>query len=339
MKLCLSQIKEITLGAVRFEETNDGIFFYRFTKEQEEAYKELRLDFHYKGTFATSGIKFRFKTDSKKLFLKALAVNAGVRGYYSIEVFVNGKRIDDINNFSDVVGKIDNYTNVEYQHGECSKSFDLGEGIKDVCVYLPWSVNTILKSFELDDNSFVEPVKPSKNLLCFGDSITHGVDALYPSNKYASQLADLLDAQEYNKAVSGDRFFPELAKLKDDLEPDYITIAYGTNDWFHSTRKEFEENCRKFYSNIIENYPNAKIVGITPIWRKDMNDEHAFGKFSEIADVISEQTKDFKNVTIINGFNLVPREEQYFADKRLHPNDMGFKLYFKSLISKGIFEK
>ena len=38
-----------------------------------------------------------------------------------------------------------------------------------------------------------------------------------------------------------------------------------------------------------------------------------------------------KNVTVVRGFDFVPKEEKYFADLRLHPNDTGFEHYFKNL--------
>ena len=75
MKLNLSQLKEITLGASRVEELDNGIHFYRFTKEQEELYWD-RLDSRkkhskdpYTKTFCTSGVQMRFRTDSRSLFL------------------------------------------------------------------------------------------------------------------------------------------------------------------------------------------------------------------------------------------------------------------------------
>ena len=42
MKLNFSQIKDVTLGAVRMEEMEDGIHFLRFTAEQEALYKERK---------------------------------------------------------------------------------------------------------------------------------------------------------------------------------------------------------------------------------------------------------------------------------------------------------
>ena len=46
-----------------------------------------------------------------------------------------------------------------------------------------------------------------------------------------ARLADALGAEEVNKAIGGECFFPELAATKEDFQPEYITVAYGTNDW------------------------------------------------------------------------------------------------------------
>ena len=63
-------ISEIMLQQTRVEAVKE--YFYRFTKEQEQLYKQRHAEFYLK-SFATSGVQFRFRTDSKKLYLKCLA--------------------------------------------------------------------------------------------------------------------------------------------------------------------------------------------------------------------------------------------------------------------------
>jgi len=144
----------------------------------------------------------------------------------------------------------------------------------------------------------------------------------------------MLGAEELNKAIGGEAFFPELAKLKDSFEPDYITVAYGTNDWANVEKELIIENCKGFYENLSVNYPNIKIFAITPIWRKEMYEEKPGGKFEEIEDIIRNCTKELKNVTVVSGFDFVPQDEKYYADLRLHPNDDGFQLYAENLYNK-----
>jgi len=55
MKLSLEQIRSVTRGAVRVEETEGAVHFYRFTKAQEEMYRQRDAMLHMK-TFATAGV-------------------------------------------------------------------------------------------------------------------------------------------------------------------------------------------------------------------------------------------------------------------------------------------
>jgi hypothetical protein len=43
---------------------------------------------------------------------------------------------------------------------------------------------------------------------------------------------------------------------------------------------------------------------------------------------------DLPNVTVISGFDFVPKDETYFSDLRLHPNDKGFECYSENLYSE-----
>lgn len=334
MKLSLSQIKAVTMGAVRIEEIDNDIHFYRFTKRQEEVYREKRNDSFYIKTFATSGVQMRFSTDSESLFLNVDVAKGSTRSYFSVEVFVNGERIDSIKNFSEEMLE-GNYTKWDFPLGNFAKRFDLGAGVKEVRVYFPWSVSATLKELSVDDGAFIDPIKPSKKMLCFGDSISHGYDVLYPSNKYLTKLADVLDAEEHNKAIGGEIYFPALAKTREDFEPDYVIVEYGSNDWNRCTQDEMTSNCKEFLYSVSGSYPNAQIFVTTPIWRKDMHEDRAFGDFMRVGEIIKEEATGLKNVSVIQGFEFVPQDEALFADLRLHPNDKGYE-YFLGNLLKGI---
>ena len=332
MKLNLQTIQDITSGAVRVTQADDGFHFFRFTSRQEALYK-TRNEGHYKRTFCTSGVQLAFQTNSEKLLLKVSVSPITTRRYFAFEVFVNGTRIGSINNFEGVELPR-SYTTVTLPLGEFENEFTLGTGQKDVRIYFPWAVEAVLQEITLDDGAIVTPLKRKKKLLCFGDSITQGFDALYSSNKYISQLADALDAEEFNKAIGGEIFFPALAQEKDDFVPDYITVAYGTNDWSACTEETFRANCKAFFTNLVENYPETKIYAITPTWRKDHTLEKPFGAFEKVEQIVRSIAAEFENITVISGFDFVPHDENYFADLRLHPNDEGFKHYFANLIKK-----
>lgn len=332
MKLNFEQIKSITTGAVHIEEENNGIAFFRFTKEQSELYRITNENF-YNRVFATAGVRFMFKTDSKSLRLSAVVERKTSRCYFSFDVFANEKSVGYMDNFSGVELP-ENYTETELPMGEFTKEFDLGEGEKTVCVYFPWSVIPWIRSVEIDDGAYINPVKRAKKLLAFGDSITQGYDALRSSGRYVSILADKLSAEELNKGIGGEIFFPALAEIADDISPDYVTVAYGTNDWSKTTEEDFKVRCRKFYKTLSEKYPDAKIFAITPIWRKDNQNKTEFGAFENVEKDIREAVSDLSNVTLIGGLDLVPHDEKFYADLRLHPNDAGFVHYAENLYKK-----
>lgn len=65
MELTLAQLQEITLGALRFEETVDGFRFYRLTPSQTAAFTRANETFEGK-CYAAAGIRLDFETDSDR---------------------------------------------------------------------------------------------------------------------------------------------------------------------------------------------------------------------------------------------------------------------------------
>ncbi|MBO5868732.1 MAG: SGNH/GDSL hydrolase family protein, partial [Oscillospiraceae bacterium] len=234
MKLNFEQIKEITCGAVSFAHVDGAVQFFRFTPAQEELYKpyrEVTKSDYYSKTFGGSNIRLVFKTNSTRLGLNISVTKATTRSFFDLEVFVNGTCVGTINNHDDKPFPAGN-PQFDCPLGDFSGEFCLGEGEKLVELYLPWSVCTLLKGMTLDDGSFVTPVKRSKKMLIFGDSITQGYDVHQYSRHYTTLLAEKLDADPVNKAIGGEIFFPDLSAIADrELKPDLITVAYGTNDW------------------------------------------------------------------------------------------------------------
>lgn len=340
MKLNLEDIKKITTGAVKVTEENGKFVFSRFTDEQIELYQKYSKENDRKfdeRCKATAGIKIKFKTDSLKLGLKVDVLPSTSRRYFAFDVFVNGKMIDSLDNFSKVTLPL-NYTEVDLPLGKFSKEFCLGEGDKEVTVYFPWSVQPIIEEVSIDGGAYFEEAKAPKTLLAFGDSITQGYDALHPSRRYISQLADKLHADEINKGIGGEVFFPQLAKTKDSVSPDYITVAYGTNDFSKSREDDFKVRCKDFLNALSHNYPDSRIFAITPIWRSDYKGTRDFGTFEKVEENIQSIVSSLKNVVAISGFDLVPKDEKYFSDLRLHPNDEGFIHYAENLYNslKGV---
>ncbi len=327
MVLTYEQIKKITFGCAKIKEENGKFRFYRFNDEELNYYRGTQFETK---SNSTSGISLEFKTDAEAIRLNVNALPGSSRTYFAVDVIVNGELIGGIRNFDENV-MIGEYTSKVFEKTEFDQTVSLGKGEKSVRVLLPWSASLEISMISLEGATFVEPLKKSKKMLIYGDSITQGYDSTLPSRSYASQLAYALDADARNKAIGGEVFCPELSKIKNDIEPDYISVAYGTNDWSKVQREKIDTNAKQFYLNLRENYPDAKIFAITPVWRKDYQREDRYD-FMQISRIINESVKDIPNVVVIEGFDFVPHGEEYYADLRLHPNDDGFKHYADNLI-------
>ncbi len=318
MLLNASQMKSVVRGAVRLEEKNGMYSFFRFTEEQEQAYASRRAERYYK-TFSASGVRIALRTDSKHIGFRYRFGRGSSRRFSWFDIYENGTLISHFGG-----------NGAEPESG-CMELI-LHDGTNTVEIYFPWSRTVEISALELDDGAHLKGVFRKHRLLAFGDSITHGYDARYPSLSYVSRLARLLDADEVNKGIGGEMFFPELLQCAEPFLPDCITVAYGTNDWFFCSRDEVERNCRAFYTRLTALYPHARIYAITPICRLDADTKTAFGAPASAVDaLIREMCADLPNVTVINGWHLTPAHPDFFSDSVLHPNDLGFGIYAENL--------
>ena len=320
MQLTFEQIQSITTGAVSLEQEENGIRFYRFNRKQRTLFQP-RVRFLAEKMLSAAGSQFSFRTDSSKLFLRATVSAGSASNHFTFDLFVGGAHIDSLDNFP------------HSELGTYEKTFALGSGTKDVCLYFPWSVATVVEELSLDDGASLTPLIPAKKLLVYGDSITHGNTTRYSCNHYIPRLARAMDVQVCNKAIAGTTSFPEMIQTESPYDPDYVLVAYGSNDWDRHEEAFFVEKYREMMQAIAENYPRAQVFVISPIWRADQNTrERRMGPLSAIERNILVIAKDFPNVTVIPGMDLVPHDLQYYADAGLHPNDAGYEFYFQNLL-------
>ena len=321
MILSIEQIISATEGFVKYY-INDGyIRFSRFTEKQEKRYAESEYN---PRNFASSGMKITFKTNSLNLRIKGKMTPGGSRTYFSQDVVADGKLVGFLQ--GRLKGDI-------YEYDE---TYTLPAGEKKVCIFMPPLVCSHIAEIELDDGSTFTPVRHTKTLITYGDSITQGYDCVHPQNRYGVALSELFDAEEICKAIGGEKFCPWLVEEKEDLDPDYITVAYGTNHWAKPgmTRELTYERSREFYTSIRKHYPNARIFAFMPIWRNDYKEKPNFKEFSDIAATIKESIEGLENITVIEGIDIVPHDIKYYSADCVHPNDAGHIEFSKSVIRK-----
>ena len=315
MTLNLTQVSRLVSGAVHLTSEDGSLKFYRFTDEQSQLYKQHRNPEYHRKTFSSAGIRMSFITDSNNLGFDYKLGYGSSRMFGYFDVTANGVLVAHAG-----------ADNILHHTGRVEVV--LPSGRKTVDIYFPWSKSAELSDFTLDDDCELAPIKRELTLLAYGDSITHGYDAEYPSLTYFSQLCDKLGADGYNRAIGGDGFFPELLDSYEPIEPDIVVSAYGTNNWNTQPRPAFTDVCREWHKRLSEKFPDAKIFVITPIWRADGDREAKFGSPLEAAcEVINDICEPYRNIKVIDGQSLMPRDTGFYSDKYLHPNDLGFCRY------------
>ena len=331
MKLNIEQLKNISLGAESVIETEKGIEFDRFNSEERDVYSVSTIEAR---THSPAGVELMFKTDAKSIYISLEAEKTLDRSFFSVDILENDKLAGNIKNFEEehMTGF---YSWDEYPLGSFDGRVEFGNGEKEIRVVLPWSVRCYFKEINLEGATYITPVKKEKTMLFYGDSITHGYDSAHPLNTYAKRVADGLGVEGFVKAVGGECFLPDLARVNGGHNPDYVVIAYGTNDWSRNNKEQFDKDSKEFINTISANYPYAKIFVLTPIWRKDsVKETDSFGDIFYVGKHLADICDGLKNVHLIDGWNLVSHNENLYGDLRLHPNDNGFKEYAKNLLAE-----
>jgi len=294
-----------------------------FTEAEQQMYK-ARREKSWSRSFATAGIRLEFDTDSSSLSFSAEIRPSTSRRFFAHSIFVNGERL----------GEISGVLPEDVQKLRVQKQFALEQGTKRISILLPWSVESRLLALELSDGAWFAPVKKTRKLLAYGDSITQGYDAEKPEEAYIVQLANWQDAELVCKAIGGERFCPQLAELCEVADPDLITVAYGSNDWRLSERKEFLYDSQHFFRILADRFPGIPLITLAPVWRIDADQQTHVGHLDELAAYYQSLSAQIPNMTVIDCFDFVPHDTDYYRDRRVHPNGLGFQYYADRLIEE-----
>jgi lysophospholipase L1-like esterase len=198
----------------------------------------------------------------------------------------------------------------------------------------------------------------NKKIVIIGDSITEGVGASCKEKAYPSVLAEISGATVYNYGISATRyayqmdefneykecFIDRAARIKE--EPDVILVFGGTNDFGHGDAPFGTDTdrdgytylgaCHKLYSSLLQKFPDARIVILTPLHRLSENNT-----VKEVRNIptlplkayvdAQRRTAEYYGLPIIDLYSisgLQPAIEEirvkYMPDG-LHPSDDGAK--------------
>ena len=305
--LTFDQIKEITVGSPNIKEENDALYFYKATDEQMEAYGAPGTGMRGNATGST-GVRLDFTTDSSIFTFKAAAGNC-------FEVYINGEFKQQYKNATSQAITI---------------ALDNSEGENRVTLFLSNDGVSAISMVQLDAEATCKRQVFDYNFLIIGDSITQAWPTDIDSYGYGHLISMHYNADGIVYGVGGGIFDAKILGSKAECDPDLITVAFGTNDWARGySAATIEANMKAFLDKLITMYPDAKIVGITPLWRKDAATKGSI-PFDEARAVIARVYAEY-GITCIDGDALVSHMDSQFADD-VHPNDAGHQEYAEKLI-------
>ena len=327
MKLTYEQLAACIHGAAALTQNpDDSVRVHRFTEAQRAIYVPEENGF-FASEFAANAT-LDFYTDAESITITLSGRCRERRPEISVDILENGTLQHHLGESRTTgTGK------AVLPYGPLSFSCDLSKGEKRVTVYLCYGAVVDSLAVELPDGASLRPYTPSRTMVTFGDSITHGSTVQFSSMSYISQLSRRLDAAVHNYGIGGEVFRGD--KIIPGTYPaaDLVTVAYGTNDYGHEavTRESFSHNMPEFFRRLHAQFPTAPTFVLLPLWCSGCEEAGTIGTLEEVRQAIRAEAEKYENNIVIDCQNFVPQLPEFFADKVLHPNDLGMTHYAANL--------
>lgn len=308
VKMNNEQLKNYYFGAYSFSETEDGYLqAFQYTADQMKYFEEAN-DFWYDRCMASTAKTIEMVTDATKVSFDYKFFWTGSQD--SFELCINGLADSIV-----YVKDIDTEGYIEW---------DMPEGEKSVVIYLPADATVLIKNFEI--NSEAKKTTKNERVLWLGDSITQGFGPLRSAQTYVSVANRILNYDVINQGIGGYIYDKKSLMPMPGYVPDKIIVAMGTNN-NHDPAKT--SDVTEYYDTLTEIYgSDIPILCISPIWRGDNPAD--YDNFVRYCDMIKKTAGSYKNVTVLDGFTLVPHLSEYYLDN-LHPNLLGAEVYGRNL--------
>lgn len=312
MKLSNSTLQKLIKGACYAKEDKGYLCSYRYSKAQIDYMSQEGYDqFWLRCALISGPQRIEFITDSTSIsfdYKTSLThINANTVDLYVNDVLCSTYHIENA-----LVGKV---------------NFTLAEGKKKVSIYLPCESSMKIKNFTI--NGTYKSIKDKgTKVLIIGDSITQGAGPAIASLAYANGLARELGYNILAQGIGGYRYEPDDVMNVDGFEPDKIIVALGTNWYDAPDRYDYELNVTGFYKRLSEVFPNVPVLNITPLWRGNADD---WDRFIWCINTIKDVCAKYENITVVDGFTLIPNTNDCFSD-RIHPNAFGSIMLTTNLV-------
>ncbi|MCZ4556271.1 GDSL-type esterase/lipase family protein [Rhodococcus maanshanensis] len=263
---------DIVRGVAELTTTPRGVALHRLPAWVREQFPDSQL-LAMEGQ--SSGARLQFETEATCLELVTHPTRVAYRGADRprgrIDVFVDGV----LHTSDALVGgdriEIDLQTEESSAHGGPSHTttvVGLAAGSKRIEVWLPH--NEALELAELRSDAPVNAdVRPRPLWVHHGSSISHGSNALAPSEIWPSVAARFADVELRNLGLGGSAMVdPFLARVIRDAPADAISVKLGINvvNLDAMRLRAFVPAVNGFLDTIRDGHPNTPILLVSPIF-------------------------------------------------------------------------
>lgn len=308
MKISNKSLQKYVYGVYQTKIEKGYLGFYHYDDKQMEYLLNRDASFWYPRSKFSSSVTLEFKTKSTFISFDYKIVEVG--SYDSVDVYVNS--------FPYQVVKADGLGN------KGTLSFNLPDGDKKVTIYFPIDLNLQIKNFVTEQP--LKKIRKSHKVLWLGDSITQGYGTFLTGETYVNVANRTLNYDLLNQGIGGYIFDSKILTKMDGYTPEKIIVSFGTN---HYKADDFLEQVSAYFKQLNAIYKGIKTLVITPIFRCD--DGSDLEKLKWAGKEIERICSAYSNITVVNGFTLVPNIAQYYFDG-LHPNSLGANYYGKNLV-------
>jgi len=287
---------------------------------------------------APSGVRLRFKTNARALYLKLNQRVAAFNGEprpAPYDLFIDGKphkrRAANGGAALALDGGLvgDERATLDFE--------DLPAGDKHIELWLPQSATVSIAAFEIDDGAACAPWPDTRRRILFhGSSITHCMEAETAAGAWPAVAAALGDLAHINLGWGGSCLLSGLAaRIIRDQRADAIVLKLGINVHGEGLLKErtFLDSAHAMLSIIREKHVTTPIVVISPIWSPPREDVGANGGLSLVrmrelleAVVAARMKAGDANIRYLSGLALFGPADRADLPDELHPNTAGYRL-------------
>lgn len=295
--------------------TNFGDLLCRFSPEVINHINE-RAGFM---AMYSCGCEMRFVTEAKRIQIDVFVKGEGI-------IFAEIFKGDYLHNIIGLeTGKISTIEIVDNDISESAKEIFFKDNCfkADVwrihfenCMCTVCNVNSFGRAVRPPHNSEI----PSKTMLAYGSSITHGARGMTHSNSYTAEAARILETDILNKGLGGAcQFEPEIANaFAKDNSWNFAWIEGAVNCYLLSA-DEFKKRFDYFIDTLYKTGRKVFAVTILPTDTAIDKNSERYLKYEQFDEIIRMQRN---KAVIIEGKDIIT-DLRFLTTDLIHPSNEG----------------